>query len=292
MFSRPALPGGRPPARTPRGPVGRAESDWQRPRSTLDGRRARRGRPAARRLRALARRPPPAALARAPTTSSACSARATRGSGLRDLERGQPLRRADVPPPRAGRRLLPRHEQECPTCRILAAEVLDMPNMAAWVTEFRRTARRPAYWGMHNYIDANRLRTTGTRRLLKATKGQIWFTETGGIVARTNRRRWASPSRPRTRRGDALALRPPRAAQPPHHARLPLPLERGPGPRRGTRRWSARRASRGRPTACCSAYSRARRGQARRDVAAHATVDLPAARAGDVSVHIHGRQRA
>ena len=51
---------------------------------------------------------------------------------------------------------------------------------------FRRHAHEvePRYWGMHNYIDANRLRTTGTRRMLRAVKGQIWFTETGGIVAR------------------------------------------------------------------------------------------------------------
>jgi hypothetical protein len=71
----------------------------------------------------------------------------------------------------------------CPTCRILAAEVLDMPNMTSWVKAFRRKAKvEPRYWGIHNYIDANRLRTTGTRRLLKAVRGQVWFTETGGIV--------------------------------------------------------------------------------------------------------------
>jgi hypothetical protein len=83
----------------------------------------------------------------------------------------------------------------CPKCRILAAEVLDMPNMTSWVKAFRRAAKvEPRYWGLHNYIDANRLRTTGTRRLLKATgRGLIWFTETGGIVSRTNRRRVTFP---------------------------------------------------------------------------------------------------
>jgi hypothetical protein len=82
----------------------------------------------------------------------------------------------------------------CPTCRILAAEVLDMPNMTSWVKAFRRKAKvEPRYWGIHNYIDANRLRTTGTRRLLKAVKGQVWFTETGGIVSRTNRRKVTFP---------------------------------------------------------------------------------------------------
>jgi hypothetical protein len=84
--------------------------------------------------------------------------------------------------------------RDCPSCRILAAEVLDMPNMTSWVKAFRRSAKvEPRYWGLHNYIDANRLRTTGTRRLLKACRGLVWFTETGGIVSRTNRRRVTFP---------------------------------------------------------------------------------------------------
>jgi hypothetical protein len=84
--------------------------------------------------------------------------------------------------------------RECPSCRILAAEVLDMPNMTSWVKAFRRAAKvEPRYWGIHNYIDANRLRKTGTRRLLKAVRGQIWFTETGGIVSRVNRRKVTFP---------------------------------------------------------------------------------------------------
>jgi hypothetical protein len=83
----------------------------------------------------------------------------------------------------------------CPKCTILGAEVLDMPNMTAWVKAFRRAAKvEPRYWGLHNYIDANRLRTTGTRRLLKATgHALIWFTETGGIVSRVNRRKVTFP---------------------------------------------------------------------------------------------------
>jgi hypothetical protein len=80
--------------------------------------------------------------------------------------------------------------RECPQCTILAAEVLDMPNMAKWVDTFQKhlgSSLRPRYWGLHNYIDANRLRTSGTRALLRHTKGQIWFTETGGIVERRNK---------------------------------------------------------------------------------------------------------
>ncbi|HKE81470.1 MAG TPA: hypothetical protein VKB54_19280 [Solirubrobacteraceae bacterium] len=85
--------------------------------------------------------------------------------------------------------------RECPDCHMLAAEVLDMPNMTRWVKAFRRDAKvAPRYWGLHNYVDANRLRITGTRRLLKATgHALIWFTETGGIVSRVNRRKITFP---------------------------------------------------------------------------------------------------
>ena len=84
--------------------------------------------------------------------------------------------------------------RECRSCRILGAEVLDMPNMVSWVRSFRRHAHEePRYWGLHNYIDANRARTTGTRRMLRAVKGQVWFTETGGIVRRSNRHKVTFP---------------------------------------------------------------------------------------------------
>ena len=39
-------------------------------------------------------------------------------------------------------------------------------------------------WSIHNHIDANRHRTSGTREFLRATRGQVWFSETGGIVRR------------------------------------------------------------------------------------------------------------
>ncbi len=73
----------------------------------------------------------------------------------------------------------------CPSCTILAAEVLDGPTMTSWVKAFlRRVRHRPKVWGVHNYLDANRLRTSGTSRLLRLVTGDIWFTETGGIVKR------------------------------------------------------------------------------------------------------------
>ena len=38
--------------------------------------------------------------------------------------------------------------------------------------------------GLHHYLDVNRLRSSGTRRLLAAFKGDVWITESGGVVYR------------------------------------------------------------------------------------------------------------
>ncbi len=73
----------------------------------------------------------------------------------------------------------------CPRCTVLAGELLDAPNMVGWVRRFRALAgEEPRAWGLHNYLDANRFRTGGTRRLLRAVRGQVWLTEVGGLVAR------------------------------------------------------------------------------------------------------------
>ena len=76
-------------------------------------------------------------------------------------------------------------KRNCPRCTIAAPSVLDAGNMLRWIRAFRRVARRKVrIWTIHNHIDANRHRTLGTRKLLRHTKGQVWFTETGGIVNR------------------------------------------------------------------------------------------------------------
>lgn len=75
----------------------------------------------------------------------------------------------------------------CPTCTVLGADLLDTPNAGPWAKAFVHAAgRQPATWGLHNYIGANRHDTTGTRRLLAAVGGNVWLTETGGLVARRN----------------------------------------------------------------------------------------------------------
>ena len=92
--------------------------------------------------------------------------------------------------------------RNCPGCKILAADLLDQPNMVRWVRAFRRAARvEPKYWGLHNYVDANRFQTKGTAALLKTVRGEVWLTEVGGLVARRNR------STVRLRQGRAHAAR-------------------------------------------------------------------------------------
>ena len=59
--------------------------------------------------------------------------------------------------------------------------------MVGWAQRFQKAVgNRRVIWGLHNYIDANRFRTRGTRALLRAVKGDVWFTETGGLVVRRN----------------------------------------------------------------------------------------------------------
>ena len=76
--------------------------------------------------------------------------------------------------------------EECPGCRVVAADLLGFRNTSAWVAKFLKTARRPKIWGFHNYNDANRkslpLSQTDTAALLRLVRGNIWITEAGGIV--------------------------------------------------------------------------------------------------------------
>jgi hypothetical protein len=71
--------------------------------------------------------------------------------------------------------------KDCRTCTIVAADVLDGKDMLPWIKKFKKHARTARIWGVHNYKDANDATGT-TKQLLRAVKGQVWLTETGGIV--------------------------------------------------------------------------------------------------------------
>jgi hypothetical protein len=87
----------------------------------------------------------------------------------------------------------------CPTCTILGGDLLDrsavsnkpkrsIASIKVWLRGFFKATkgRQPAVWGLHNYTDANNFRTSVTRAMLAAVRGKVWFTETGGLVARHN----------------------------------------------------------------------------------------------------------
>jgi hypothetical protein len=67
--------------------------------------------------------------------------------------------------------------------KVMAADVLDTSNMRSYLRKFLRQAKgSPRLWGLHNYQDVN-YRTSGdTRRLLATVPGEVWLTETGGLV--------------------------------------------------------------------------------------------------------------
>jgi len=72
----------------------------------------------------------------------------------------------------------------CGSCRVVAGDVLDSNNMISWTQAFRSHLReQPRLWALHPYADANR--TGGgarTKAFLRAFPGELWLTETGGLV--------------------------------------------------------------------------------------------------------------
>lgn len=73
-------------------------------------------------------------------------------------------------------------KSKCRGCKVLAADVQDISNQRKWVRSFLKyTKGTPKLWGLHNYTDVNRFRTSGTAQFLKLVKGKVWLTETGGV---------------------------------------------------------------------------------------------------------------
>jgi len=78
----------------------------------------------------------------------------------------------------------------CKGCTVVGLDVLDAQNITPtlrYISEFKREIGRlrtvmPKIWGLHDYSDVNRLESWRTRDLVHALGGQVWLTETGGIV--------------------------------------------------------------------------------------------------------------
>ena len=79
-------------------------------------------------------------------------------------------------------------KQACRSCTVVGLDVLDSTDVAStirYINAFKaRVGRKhmPTVWGLHNYSDTNRFRSTATRAVLSDTSGQVWLTETGGIA--------------------------------------------------------------------------------------------------------------
>jgi hypothetical protein len=78
----------------------------------------------------------------------------------------------------------------CKGCTVIGLDVLDQAYIQPtlqYIAEFKREIYRletimPKIWGLHDYSDVNRLEGWRTRDIVRALGGQVWLTETGGIV--------------------------------------------------------------------------------------------------------------
>jgi hypothetical protein len=78
----------------------------------------------------------------------------------------------------------------CKDCTVSGLDVLDGREIGptlTYISEFKREISRletimPRVWGLHNYSDVNRLEGWRTREMVRALGGEVWLTETGGLV--------------------------------------------------------------------------------------------------------------
>jgi hypothetical protein len=68
-------------------------------------------------------------------------------------------------------------------CKVMAADVLDQSDVTSWLKSFLKASKgKGTIWGLHNYKDVNRHRSSGLTSVLKTVPGELWLTETGGIT--------------------------------------------------------------------------------------------------------------
>lgn len=79
-------------------------------------------------------------------------------------------------------------KKNCKKCKVVAGDLLSQSDMIKYAKAMLRTLKKRAkLWGLHNYPDVNRKPKKGkrlpTEELLRTVPGDVWVTETGGIVA-------------------------------------------------------------------------------------------------------------
>jgi hypothetical protein len=78
----------------------------------------------------------------------------------------------------------------CKGCTVIGLDVLDENSINAtlrYIAAFKHEVAHlhtvmPSIWGLHNYSDLNRMQSWRTRDIARALGGQVWLTETGGLV--------------------------------------------------------------------------------------------------------------
>jgi hypothetical protein len=81
-------------------------------------------------------------------------------------------------------------KRDCIRCTVVGLDVLDQEVIYPtidYIAEFKREIGRlrtvmPTVWGLHDYSDVNRFESWRTRDLEADLGGEVWLTETGGIV--------------------------------------------------------------------------------------------------------------
>jgi hypothetical protein len=74
---------------------------------------------------------------------------------------------------------------ECPSCTLIAGDVLDEPKAASWLERYIRALHAtPAAWGIHDYSATNRFEPKRLTDLLDVlpSAAKVWLTETGGLA--------------------------------------------------------------------------------------------------------------
>ena len=78
----------------------------------------------------------------------------------------------------------------CKGCTITGLDILDGQSIGpslTYIAQFKHALSHlkvsmPKLWGLHNYSDTNRFSSGRTRAVLAAVPGELWLTETGGVV--------------------------------------------------------------------------------------------------------------
>lgn len=93
----------------------------------------------------------------------------------------------------------------CPSCTVVAGDVLDSGSYVQWLRRFDAAAGgAPRLWGLHDYGDVTYGRTTGADNVLAAVDGELWLEETGGIVTLRNAAGRVTLSTDEARAADAI----------------------------------------------------------------------------------------